>query len=160
MKGNLVIYRWIAGHPVSDDFDQKVPGRWYRMRRANTIWVVTNRGSLRYHYREGFYFDGRSGGPLVDIVLPNLGTEDEIICWLLHDLNAYGTFLGFSDTNEMLRQMLRKIGKCRAKASLAHWTVSRSSSWYGEPKHGEREYINVFPEQLFQVYPYAQVNMA
>lgn len=156
----LKVIRWDCGHRISDDIDQSSGNRWYRIKRDNTIWVVTNRGTIRYFVKEGFYFDGRSGGPLIDWILPNLGSENEILCWLIHDINAYATYLSFEDTNEMLRQMLRLSGKGRLRASLAHWTVSQSSAWYGDPKHGEREWVNVFPEQMFRVYPAIQFNMA
>ena len=155
----LRVIRWASAHSVYDDIDQSSGERWYPMKRDNTIWVVTNRGTLRYTYKRDFHFDGRSGGPLVDIVLPNLGTENDVICWLIHDLNGYATYLSFEDTNEMLRQMLRLSGKVRLKASLAHWTVSRSRAWYGDPKRGDREYINIFPEPLFNVFPFSSVNM-
>ena len=136
MKINEVKFsRDILIEPVSD--------RWYRIPGAFTIDLTTDCGRIRINIDDGFMFDGRSGGPAVDFIAPNLGTQSELKAWLLHDINGYGKCLSFEETNELLYSMLR--GQCNYswfRAKVIYTAVSFSDSWYGEPKPTDRERIN------------------
>lgn len=121
-----------------------IEDRWYSLAKPVTIFVQTDgEGYIVYKFRKGFLFDGRSGGPLVDFWLPNLGNQRQLACWLVHDANGYATHLSFEDTNELLRQMLRLAGVCRVKASAAKLAVSLTESWFGFPEKKDREYANI-----------------
>lgn len=101
-------------------------------------YIKTSQGTLWFKARAGFEFDGRSGPKIVDWYVPNLGSLEEIVCWLIHDLNGYGLDLCFKDTNLLLFAMLRDLAKYRyPKAKLVQLAVSISKSWYGEPKPGD-----------------------
>jgi hypothetical protein len=89
-------------------------------------------------------FDGRSGGPAVDKVVPNLGTQAECKEWFKHDLFGHGLILSFEETNDMLRIGLRdNCGYTRSKAGAIHRAVSLSDDWFGEPQEGDRSYPNL-----------------
>lgn len=167
---------WIDIRPIRD--------RWYRLVSPVNIFIhVAGLGWVVYRFKAGFLFDGRSGGPLADFIVPNLGTQEELACWLIHDANGYDLLLSFYRTNEMLRQMLllawgpenkpehpdgffvrtvpsQKKGDL-ARAWAVYRAVSLSRSWFGEPKAGDREYHNVKPgEKLFTVRHHAQLREA
>lgn len=112
--------------------------RRYPLDEEVNLMVYTSQGTLNVVTSASFMFDGRSGPKIVDWYAPNLGTLEEIICWLVHDCNGYGQDLSFEDTNLLLYVMLRDIAGYRnSKASLIQLAVSLSKSWYGEPKEGD-----------------------
>ena len=102
------------------------------------LMVHTSQGTLNVVTAPGFVFDGRSGPSIIDWYVPNLGTLEERVCWLVHDCNGYGLDLSFEDTNVLLFAMLRDLAHYRtAKANVIQLAVSLSKSWYGEPKPGD-----------------------
>jgi hypothetical protein len=101
-----------------------------------------------YYIYAGFRFDSRSGGFAVDMVLPHMGTEAFICCWLIHDVNAYGMYLSFRDTNALLYSMLDYAGANRFQL-MAVSAVGASDFWYGDPKPTDREYCNISPNLMF-----------
>lgn len=128
-----------------------VEDRWYSLENPVLVMVSWGNYSLAYEFHPGFLFDGRSGGPLADFVAPNLGTQPEVVCWLLHDANGYADVLTFEETNDLLQAMLVQSGHSRFKAWLVKTAVSISDSWFGKPKPGEREYVNVHPVRKFEI---------
>lgn len=130
---------------------EPIRDRWYRLVSPVTIMVAWRGMVLCYEFRAGFEFDGRSGGPLADLLAPNLGTQEETACWMVHDANGYGTLLGFEQTNSLLRSMLRSFGYGWARSWLIWSAVSLSRSWYGSPLPGDREFRNVHPAAMFAV---------
>lgn len=107
-------------------------------------YIKTNQGALFFKARAGFEFDGRSGPKIVDWYVPNLGSIEEIVCWLVHDLNGYGLDLCFKDTNVLLFAMLRDMAKYRyVKAKLVQGAVSVSDSWFGVPKPDDWCFRNI-----------------
>lgn len=118
--------------------------RRYVLRGEVNLIVHTSQGSLNVATGAGFVFDGRSGPKIVDWYVPNLGTLEERLAWLVHDCNGYGLDLSFEDTNLLLYAMLRDLAKYRtSKAALIQLAVGLSSSWYGEPKEGDWCHANV-----------------
>ncbi len=112
--------------------------RRYPLDDEVNIMIYTSQGTLNVVTSAGFMFDGRSGPKIVDWYAPNLGTIEEIICWLVHDCNGYGLDLSFEDTNVLLFAMLCDLAHYRtSKASVIQLAVSLSKSWYGEPKEGD-----------------------
>lgn len=95
-------------------------------------------GRILARSEAGFVFDGRSGSPLIDRFIPNLGSMDERAAWLFHDLLAYGQSLDFEQTNSFLRCFLRdQAGYSRFKAWVVEKAVGMDDSWYGEPPEGD-----------------------
>jgi hypothetical protein len=123
---------------------QPVGNREYLIPHPFRVELLTDGlGVIVYDVAGGFVFDGRSGGPMVDFIAPNLGTQEEAKAWLLHDINGHDVCLSFEEANQLLYDMLRKdcrYGYFRAKA--IYCAVSASSSWFGEPKPGDLSYPN------------------
>ena len=117
--------------------------RLYPLEGFVEFYIYTNQGTLHVKTAPPFFFDGRSGPKFLDWYAPNLGTLEEIICWLTHDANAYGLDLSFKDTNVLLYAMLRDLPKYRpTKATIIQLAVSIDSSWYGEPSPEDLYYAN------------------
>ena len=86
--------RDITIRPIAD--------RWYRIDGAFTVDIyLKDEGVVHIRVDDGFMFDGRSGGPCVDFIAPNLGTQDELKIWLLHDLMGYDIYFSFKETNKI-----------------------------------------------------------
>lgn len=118
--------------------------RRYPLDGGVRLSVFTNQGTLHVQTAPGFVFDGRSGPKIVDWYVPNLGSLEEIVCWLVHDLNGYGLDLCFKDTNVLLFAMLRDMAKYRyVKAKLVQGAVSVSDSWFGVPKPDDWCFRNI-----------------
>lgn len=117
--------------------------RWYRIGWMSVIAVQIDDYWMIYTVTDRFHFDGRSGGKIPDLFEPNLGTQADTIDWLIHDLNGYGLFLNFQDTNELLRLMRIQSGSSAFSASAVKKSVSISKSWFGLPKPEDREYSNL-----------------
>jgi len=118
--------------------------RWYRIDGGFSINVhLKDEGVVRICVDDGFEFDGRSGGNLVDFIAPNLGTQDELKAWIQHDLMAYDIYFTFKETNAILYNTLRKIGYGWWKAKLIWGAVSATDSWFGKPLPRTREYVNL-----------------
>lgn len=128
--------RDITIRPISD--------RWYRIDGAFTIDVyLKDEGIVRISIDDGFMFDGRSGGPAVDFIAPNLGTQAELKAWLFHDICGYDIYFSFKETNKILYDTLRKIGYGWVKANAIWSAVSITDSWFGIPLPNSREYPNM-----------------
>lgn len=117
--------------------------RWYRIPHAMTVDIVCDCGRYQFNVDKDFRFDARSGGPLVDFITPNLGRQEELKCYFLHDILAYDVGLSFDETNYALYFALRNYaGYGWWRAKTIQTAVSLSDSWFGEPKEGDREYVN------------------
>jgi len=130
---------------------KKLGYRWYEIQDDVKVSVLLDTGLvLDYYIKKGFRFDSRSGGFLVDLVLPHFGSEMYIMCWLIHDVNAYAQYYSFRDTNELLYSMLHLAG-ANALQRKAVRAVGVNDFWFGEPKYGDREYPNLYPEAKFEL---------
>jgi hypothetical protein len=88
------------------------------------ISIYTDQGTFRYALSKGLRTDGRSGGKLVDLILPHYGNEKYALCWLVHDVNFNKHCLSFPRTNILFREMLRKAGIGRFRSWLAYRAVN------------------------------------
>lgn len=126
---------------------KEVDNRWYKVTKTLRIKIVTNAGTLTCLIFPGFHFDGRSGGRKIDGIVPNLGTAEERLCWLVHDVLAYATCLNFAATNDMLNAMLKDVSKYNFfEAGIIEAAVTIAQifdPWFGPAKPGEREYPNI-----------------
>lgn len=134
---NVTVSHDIILKPVSD--------RWYEVQGAFTVDYFTDSGRIHICVDAGFMFDGRSGGPMVEAlgIAPNLGTQAELKCWLIHDLNGYDICLSYDETNDLLYDMLRDIGYGWFKSKAIYTAVNFTDSWFGKPLPFEREYPNI-----------------
>lgn len=122
--------------PISD--------RWYEIQGAFSIDITTDCGVKRINVDDGFVLDGRSGGPLVDFIAPNLGTQAELKAWTLHDICGHDlTGFTFEETNEILYMMLRQCGYGWFRAKVIYAGVSISDDWFGIPIIGDKSYPNI-----------------
>lgn len=136
-------YEFKEGKELLESLKQNKRRR-YPLPTETRVDIVTNQGILYAVTKPYFEFDGRSGPEIVDWYVPNLGTLEEKICWLVHDCNGYGQDLSFEDTNILLFAMLRDLAHYRAsKAALIQLAVSLSKSWYGMPKKDDWCYSNI-----------------
>ena len=118
--------------------------RRYNLDKPIHLVVKTDVGTLHVKTLAGFIFDGRSGPEIVDRYVPNLGSIDERVAWLMHDALGYGQSLAFKPTNRILRYFLRDVCKYSpVKSWLVEFAVGSSHSWYGPPKKTEWCYANV-----------------
>ena len=122
-----------------------IADRWYEVQGAFSIDYTTDCGKIRVNVDHGFRMDGRSGGPMVEAlgIAPNLGTQEELKCWLAHDINAYDICFSYDETNDILYMMLREIGYGWFRSKLIYTAVNCSDSWFGEPLKTDREYTNI-----------------
>ena len=120
---------------------EKNKERLYLLPGPTDIKVATNCGVLHISIERNFMFDGRSGGRCIDWYVPNLGTLDERICWLVHDCNGYAKCLDFKTTNKLLYVMLRDLaGYSSFKAKVIQTAVSLSKKWFGQPNSKSKLY--------------------
>ena len=122
----------------------KVADRRYQLQETVIIKVITDLGKLIAEFYPKFEFDGRSGPGIVDWYVPNLGTIEERLAWLIHDGCGYATCLDFKSTNHLLKLILRdQVGYSRFKSSIIETAVSLSKSWYGVPDEKDPWYCNL-----------------
>ena len=121
-----------------------IADRWYEVQGDFSINVTTDCGVKRINVDDGFLFDGRSGGPMVDFIAPNLGTQDELKAWCFHDICGHDIIgLTFEETNDALYMLLRECGYGWVRAKIIYTAVSMSDDWFGLPVIGDRSYINI-----------------
>lgn len=127
MKVYQVEFSKVSITPIKD--------RLYSLTDDVKCVIKTDTGCLYYHIKAGFEFDSRSGGKFVDNIIPNLGSQNELICWLIHDCNFFG-LRPFHESNEILYLMLRKCAKYGWwKAKSVYWSVDS----FGESHYGYDE---------------------
>jgi len=128
--------------------------RWYEILEDVEIHLYLNDNTrLVYKAKAGMMFDGRSGGPLADLFVPNLGSQRELACWLCHDIGAYALYLSYDEINDVLAQMLVLSGRSKFKAWMVKSAVSITDDWYGEPNKNDKEWKNL---RLITVRHYAK----
>ena len=123
-----------------------IEARWFQIPHPFEFKVyLEGQGVVTYNISEGFLFDGRSGGPLIDFVAPNLGNQEELKSWIAHDVMFYdkGSF-SFKEANEILIYQLKKYcGYGWFKRWLIARGVATAEHAFGVPIIGEKEFVNV-----------------
>lgn len=122
-----------------------IADRWYEVQGAFTVdFYLEGEGVVHIAVDDGFMFDGRSGPKLVDYYTPNLGTQDELKTFLIHDLLSYDIYFSFEQNNNIFYNNLRnKCGYGWTKAKIIWACVSISDSYFGRPLPDSREYPNL-----------------
>lgn len=98
--------------------------RRIRLDRDLKISIITDEGVLSYTIFSGYTTDGRSGGKIVDFVLPHYGKLEYALCWLIHDVNHAAHCLSFDLTNDLFFQMLKRAGISKWKIKVTKFFVS------------------------------------
>ena len=141
LSHGLVVVRVDVSRPI---VPRKLRYRWYVIDHPWDITITTDCGVIRIHVAAGFCFDGRSGGPAIDWLVPNLGTTEEVWAWAVHDVLGHGVYGGFEFTNDCLYWILRNLAKYpHWKAEAVRAAVSLSDDWYGEPEPDDKSYPNL-----------------
>lgn len=118
--------------------------RRYDLQGGVSADFIFDDGTLRVETAPHFLFDGRSGPPIIDWYVPNLGSLEERALWWMHDCLGYGESLDFWHTNRALRLGLRDQANYRpSKAWAIERAVSLSKSWYGTPDPSDWCYNNI-----------------
>lgn len=118
--------------------------RRYELLGRVAAYFAFDDGTLRVETAPHFLFDGRSGPPLIDFYVPNLGTLEERALWWMHDCLGYAQSLDFWHTNRALRLGLRdQAGYRGSKAWVIERAVSISKSWYGVPEPSDWCHANI-----------------
>ena len=138
-------YEFLTGADVMLNLkESKSFSRRYPLSKSVRSVFHFDDGDLFVNTNPGFIFDGRSGSPLLDWYVPNLGSLDEREMWRMHDCLAYAQSLGFKETNLALKIVARDIcGYRKTKAEAIRIAVSLSRSWYGRPKPTDWCYANL-----------------
>lgn len=123
--------------------------RWYEVQGAFSVnFYIEDEGEdggvVRINVDDGFLFDGRSGPKIVDYYAPNLGTQEELKTYLIHDLLSYDIKFSFEENNNIFYNNLRNWCKYGWWKSKVMWGfVSVSDSYFGTPLPDSREYPNL-----------------
>ena len=104
--------------------------RLYRVGTPIKITIATDEGTLVYSFKEGFITNFRSGGPLVDRFVDQIGDAEKAICYLVHDAaytpckacdGEHPISKALADT--ILRESLILAGMSKWKARIVYTIV-------------------------------------
>lgn len=95
------------------------------------VKIYTDEGVLHYVIGKDFYTDFRSGGKLVDMVIPWMSTPLYTLAVLVHDANYQSHALSFELSNELFGLMLDYAGikRWRRKVAVAGVSAFGRSSY-------------------------------
>ena len=117
------------------------------------IRLYTNEGVFLFRLLKDFCWNGRSGGPFVDFIAPNQGTQMESAMWAFHDCSGYPNTISPDISGELLRQFAIKMNGYNSKtALLIKKSVNAvSSKWKAyEWEEVDKEYVNNFGRYKFE----------
>lgn len=126
--------------------------RLYRIAKDTDVYVSTDEGAFCFHFRQGFVTNFRSGGPLVDRFVDQVGDERKSLCYLIHDaiytpcasLNGHHP-LSRELGDELLREALKWAGMPSWKASLVYLSVR----WFGACAYEDDDALTSLNSRLF-----------
>ena len=121
--------------------------RYYEIAEPLSVVINTDKDILVYHFDAGFVTNFRSGGAIVDSFIDQIGDEAHQICWLIHDSNYtpcdmlnMAHPLSKSDSDKLLRAMLRKAGESSFKVDMVYYSVKifGKSAYYDDDSLTEK----------------------
>lgn len=105
--------------------------RYFQLLEDTKISVCTDEGVFEYKIGAGFVTNFRSGAPLVDWFIDQLGNNLHQVCWLVHDANytpcinkCYEHAVSRKTADDLLHAMLLFADEKRWKANLI-WSAVR-----------------------------------
>lgn len=104
--------------------------RYYKLAQDTSISVITDIGCLEFGVKQGLVTNFRSGGPLVDRFVDQIGDEQKSLIYLIHDL----MYTPCDDCNgehpvtreladELLRAGLEWAGMGKFKRNVVYYAV-------------------------------------
>lgn len=126
--------------------------RLYRIARDTRVSVKTDEGSFDFCFKAGFVTNFRSGGPLVDCFVDQVGDEKKALCYLVHDaiytpcaaLNGHHP-LSRELGDLLLRESLKWAKMEAYKAELVYLSVR----WFGACAYEEDDALTSLNSRLF-----------
>lgn len=126
--------------------------RLYKLADDCDIRVVTDEGCFRFYVKRGTVTNYRSGGPLVDSFIDQIGDEAIAPWWVIHDLcytpcAALGMEHPVSrkKADEILRAGLLYAGMKKWRAQVVYTAVR----WFGESAYEEDDALTSSNSKLF-----------
>lgn len=126
--------------------------RLYRVANDTSVCVDTDEGVFCFYFKKGFVTNFRSGGPLVDRFVDQVGDEKKSLCYLVHDaiytpcasLNGHHP-ISREKGDELLRAALLWAKMEPYKATLVYYSVR----WFGESAYEEDDALTSLNSKLF-----------
>lgn len=143
--------RYVTNETVLPSFP--TGGRLYRILTMNKVEVMTDEGKFTYIIYPNFVTNYRSGGPLVDIFIDQMGSIWSQLAYLVHDLNYTPCLasrmehpLSRKASDGLLKAMLifGKMGFVRARI------VYRTVRLFGGLAYKEDDSLTELNSQLFR----------
>lgn len=126
--------------------------RLYRIARDTRVSVKTDEGSFDFCFKAGFVTNFRSGGPIVDRFVDQVGDEKKALCYLVHDAiyTPCASLGGHHPVSrekgdELLRAALLWAKMETYKAVLVYYSVR----WFGESAYEEDDALTSLNSRLF-----------
>lgn len=140
----LICRSEVAGCLALDTIEEhKVEKRTYELPQDFAIRLSFPYFDMLVRASKGFWTDMRSGPCFLDFVVPHLGSRNERIGWLLHDIGSYDIGLTEDEDNQLLFTWLTQVCHySNFKAGLVLKAVRAKRGWYGAPLPGDKWYRN------------------
>lgn len=126
--------------------------RLYRIARDTRVSVKTDEGCFEFFFKAGFVTNFRSGGPLVDCFVDQVGDEKKALCYLVHDA-IYTPCASLGGHHPVSRDLGDKLLRAALKwAELEAWKaelVYYSVRWFGECAYEEDDALTSLNSRLF-----------
>lgn len=126
--------------------------RLYRIAKDTRVSVKTDEGCFDFYFKAGFVTNFRSGGPLVDCFVDQVGDEKKALCYLVHDAiyTPCASLGGHHPVSrdlgdELLRAALKWAELEAWKAELVYYSVR----WFGECAYEEDDALTSLNSRLF-----------
>jgi len=118
------------GFSATDIIIRPLKARWYEVVKDVLILIHLDDGTtIKLHIKAGFKFDGRSGGWIFDLLLPNLGNQRYCACVLVHDALCHEIGISYPMTNWLFKGMLIHAPVAKWRGKGAYKGIS-TGDWY------------------------------
>lgn len=95
---------------------REIDGDWATLKAGIQVVIDTDEGKLIITAAKGFTWNGKS------FPIPKrFYNNNEDICYLVHDILYHNVGLSRADADDILRGMLREVGRSRFYASTTCW---------------------------------------
>lgn len=130
-----------------------IGNRRYRLIKPITIDLITTHGNMRFSVLAGFVTDFRSGGPLVDPIIDQLGNYDMQLAYLVHDI-CYTPCSRLDGEHPVSRKLADDLLDCMLKRAgmgkFRRFLVNRSVRWFGSSAYENDDQHTAFNTHLFK----------
>lgn len=126
--------------------------RLYRIARDTRVSVKTDEGCFNFFFKRGFVTNFRSGGPIVDRFVDQVGDEKKALCYLVHDAiyTPCASLGGHHPLSRELGDLLLRESLKRAKMEVYKAElVYLSVRWFGACAYDEDDALTSLNSRLF-----------